>query len=229
MGNSELEGRRVIVMPLTADGLRGQQRDSVTKAEALVLRDAIAGALDILDLFQHEGSIVLVANGEIRNVNSELLRWLIEATFMEKHVVRTFPGLRHEVEYRPVNPSEMAVRALLTKEPRDGGLVGVLPPLVIERPQVLAREEKPEVATSNLPEVQVELTAGAAQVARHGNTAERTRLEGQRGAEVVARNEGRQAVVDPSAREPIAEESYPAYLPDKTNDGAADPARPPQA
>jgi hypothetical protein len=61
--------------------------------------------------------------------------------------------------------------------------------------------------------------AGARQVARHGNTADRTRLEAARGAEVVARNEGRQVAVDPSAREPIAEE-YPVHMPDKTNDGA---------
>jgi hypothetical protein len=112
---------------------------------------------------------------------------------------------------------------MLTAEGKLGGLVEKLPPLIIERPQ-LAAEEKPQEATSNLPEVQRELEAGARQVARHGNTAERTKLEGARGAEVAAGNEGRQVAADPSAREPIVEESYPAYLPEKTGD--SDPASP---
>jgi hypothetical protein len=123
--NDKRDGRRVVIMPRSSDGLRGQQRDAAVKSEALALSDAIVGALDIIDLFQHEGGIVLVANGEVRNVNSELLPWLIEASFVEKHVVRKLLGLRHEVEYRPVSPSEQAVRALLRAEPREGPDCGV--------------------------------------------------------------------------------------------------------
>src|SRR6516162_10106545 len=88
--------RRVIAMPRSAPDLRGQQRETATKNEALVLREAICGALDIFDLFQHEGGIVWVAKGELQVVNSDLLRWLIEATFVEKHVMRTLPGPRYE-------------------------------------------------------------------------------------------------------------------------------------
>jgi hypothetical protein len=43
-----------------------QRRDSATKNEALVLRDAICEALDVLDLFDESGRVVLVANGELQ-------------------------------------------------------------------------------------------------------------------------------------------------------------------
>jgi hypothetical protein len=201
----KLDGRRIVIMPGSPDGLRGSARDSAVKAEALVLSDAIAGALDIIDLFEHDGGVVLVANGEVRNVSSELLRWLIEATFVEKRVVRTLLGLRHEVELRPVSPSEMAVRAMLTKEPREGGLIGRVPVLQVETPQreVAPPPEKPLMVLNP-----AELEAGRRQVERYTAYAsdERRRLEMERGAQVVERHsQGRQAVRE----EPPVVESYP--------------------
>jgi hypothetical protein len=180
MTNENRDGRRVVIMPKSAPDLRGQQRDTATKNEAVVLADAIVGALDILDLFQHEGSIVLVAGGEVRVVGGELLRWLIEATFVTKHVVRKLLGLKHEVELRPVNPSEQAVRAMLTKEPREGGLSGRLPVLQVEEPRLTAAPAAPEAP--KFEPHPVEQAAGRAVVARHANSAERTKLETEQGA-----------------------------------------------
>jgi hypothetical protein len=219
MGNNELAGRRIVVMPPTADGLRGSSRDIALKNEAVVLRDAIIGALDVLDLFQSEGGIVLVANGEVRNVSSELLRWLIEASFVEKVVTRTLPGLKHEVEFRPLNPSEMAMRALLRAEPREGGLIGLLPVLNVET-QGFAAPVTPvekETASSPLPDDHPEVLASQRTTARYADAAARTELEKARGAERVAYYEGRQA-----PETPIVDESYPAYLPGKAED--SDPA-----
>jgi hypothetical protein len=205
----KLDSRRVLIMPTSAEGLRGQQRDAAVKNEALVLADAIVSALDVIDLFEHQGGLVLVANGEVRNVNSELLRWLIEASFVQKHVVRKLPGLGHEVELRPVNSNEMSIRAMLTKEPREGGLIGRLPVLQIEMPQLeVAAPQKQPLIVETAP---AEHAAGRAAVARHANSDERRRLEIERGAQVVERyRQGRQAAVEPSTRaqEPV-EESYP--------------------
>jgi hypothetical protein len=88
----------------------------------------------------------------------------------------------------------------------------------------MVAEEKPQEATSALPEVQAEMLAGARQVARHGNTAERTRLEAQRGAEVSARHAARQGKAETPA---VAEESIPVFAPAEAND--VDPAGAPQA
>jgi hypothetical protein len=216
----KLKGRRVIVMPaVSSDGLRGSSRDIALKNEALVLRDAICGALEVLDLFQHEGGIVLVARGEVRNVGSEQLRWIIQETFVEKRVVRKLPGLKYVVEYRPVNPSELAVRALLRADPMDGGLAGVLPVLNVEQGFATAAAPVEKEITSLLPDDHPEVLASRRTSARYADAAERTRLEGQRGAQVVEKHrQGRQVATDPSAREPIAEESYPAQLPGKAED-----------
>jgi hypothetical protein len=219
-------GRRVLVMSLSSDGLRGPHQRLAVEAEAKLLSNAIADALDRIALFNRNGQVLLLFNGALHVVNSQRLAWILESYFATAHVVQLGGCL--ELEYRGCKTNELVLRHMLTAEGKYGGLVEKLPPLVIERPQ-LAAEEKPQEATSNLPEVQRELEAGARQVARHGDSADRTSFEATRGAEVVARNEGRQVAADPSAREPIAEESYPAYLPDKTNDGIADPARPPQA
>jgi hypothetical protein len=217
--NDKLDSRRVVIMPTSSDGLRGQQRDTAAKNEALVLRDAIRGALDIIDLFQHEGGIVLVANGEVRNVGSELLRWIIEATFVEKVVARKLLGSRHEVEYRPVNPSEQAVRALLRAEAKEGGLLGQLPVLRVEEPQLTAAPVTAPEAPKFEPHP-VEQAAGARQVARYANAGARLELEKARGAEVVENyRQSRQVAV-----EAPVEESIPFHAPAETNDSAVDPA-----
>jgi hypothetical protein len=209
------------------EGLRGPHQRLAVESEAKLLSNAIADSLDRIPMFDRDGQPVLVIDGALQVVHSRMLGWVLESYFATAHVVQR--GGRLEVEYRGVVANEMVLGHMLREEEtKRGGLLGLLPRLVIERPQAAA-EEKPQEATSNLPEVQRELEAGARQLARQGNSADRTRLEAARGAEVVARNEGRQAAVDPSAREPIVEESYPAYLPDKTNDGAADLAGPRQA
>jgi hypothetical protein len=215
-----LEGRKVLVMGPSSDGLRGQHRQAAVEAEALLLSSAIADSLDRIPMFDHGGQPVLLIDGALRGVNAELLGWVLEAQFTTRHIVEKVGRL--ELEYRGVRANEMVLRHMLvTEQAKYGGLLGRLPPLVIERPQVMAAEEKPQVATSNLPEVQVELLAGARQVARQGNSADRTRLEAARGAERVAYFEGRQAAVEPSAAE-----EYTMHMPGKADD--SDPASPPQ-
>jgi hypothetical protein len=152
-----------------------------------------------------------------------LLRWLIEATFVEKRVVQTLPGLRHEVELRPVSPSEMAVRAMLTKEPREGGLIGRLPVLQVET-QGFAVAAPAAARQSAMMGDSVECARGAEVVARRANAGARLELEKARGAEVVARYQGR-----PAAVETPVEESIPVFAPAEANDVTGDPTSPPRA
>jgi hypothetical protein len=210
--NENRNGRRVIVMPtVSSDRLRGSSRDIALKNEAVVLRDAIVGALDVLDLFDEGGRVVLVANGELQMVNADYLRTILESLFATKAVVRKIGvtgRFEHVVELKPIQPSELAVRALLTKEPKDGGLAGLLPVLQIETQGFatapVAPAEKPPIETNP-----VEHAAGRAAVARHAASAERTRLEIARGAEVVERHrQGRQTAVEPT---PLVEE-YPVFI-----------------
>jgi hypothetical protein len=210
MGNNELAGRRVIVMPaVSSDGLRGSSRDIALKNEALVLRDALVGALDVLDLFQSEGGIVLVARGEVRNIGSAELRWILQETFVAKRVVRKLPGLNNEVEYRPVQPSELAVRALLTKDAREGGLLGCLPVLQIETLGFAAAAPVEKEITSNLPDDHPEVLASRRTTARYADSDKRTRLEAQRGAEVSARHAAQQVRTETPA---VVEESIPIFI-----------------
>jgi hypothetical protein len=191
----------------------------------LALRDAIVGALDIWDLFEGQGGIVLIANGAMHAINSEQMRWILTETFVTKHVVRKLLGLRYEVDYRAVNPSEMAVRALLRADSRDGGLIGYLPVLNIEEPLRAPVPPEKQLATSSpLPEIQRELDAGARQVARRSD-ASRREEELKRGAEVVEKyRRGRQVAVETA---PVVEE-YPIHAPIESK-AAEDPAEPPQA
>jgi hypothetical protein len=215
--------RKVLVLPGNPEGLFGPHRRAAVETMASFLSAAIADSLDRIHAFDNDGQPVLLIGGALQVINSRMLAWILDAYFVTVHVVQR--GARLEVEYRGVVVNEMVLGHMLREEEtKRGGLLGLLPRLIIERSQIMAVEEKPQEATSNLPEVQRELAAGARQVARHGNTADRTRLEAARGAEVVARNKGRQVAADPSAREPVAEESYPAYLPEKTGD--SDPANP---
>jgi hypothetical protein len=217
-----LEGRKVLVMPPASDGLRGQHRRTAVEAEALILSSAIGDSLERIPMFDHGGQPVLLIDGALRGVNAELLGWVVEAHFTTPHIVERAGRL--ELEYRGVRANELVLRLMLvTEEAKYGGLLGRLPPLVIERPQVMATEEKPQEAMSNLPEVRVEQLAGQRQVARHGNTAEKTRLEAQRGAEVSARLRGKLRAETPA----VAEESIPVFAPAEAND--VDPAGAPQA
>jgi hypothetical protein len=198
---------------------------------ASFLSAAIAGTLDRIALFNRDGQPVLLFDGMLHVVNSERLACVLDGYFATVHVVQL--GGRLELEYRGARTNELVMRQMLTAESKHGGLVEKLPPLVIERPQV-AVEEKPQEATSSLPEVQRELEAGARQVARHADSDKKRELEMKRGAEVVARHAGRQVAVEPA---PVVEEhpvfvenqEPPAHVPAEAKDRAADPARPQQA
>jgi hypothetical protein len=195
-----------------------------------VLRDAIIGALDILHLFDDGGRVVLIAGGEVCNIGSEQLRWIIAETFAEKHVIRKLPGLNYEVKLRPVQPSELAVRALLTKDPKDGGLAGLLPRLEVETQGFAAPVTAPE--PKPIETNPVEHAAGLAAIARHASSAERTRLEVEQGRRVSERHRlGQQAAV----QEAPAVEEYPALVEGQqpppharaeAKDSAVDPASP---
>jgi hypothetical protein len=222
----ELAGRRIVVMPSTrSDGLRGSAHGIALKNEALALREAIVGALDVLHLFDDGGRVVLIAKGELQAVNAEYLRMILESLFVTKHVVRK--GLKYEVEFRPIQAGELAVRSLLTKDPKDGGLAGLLPVLNVETQGFaapVAAAEK-EITSSPLPEVQAEILAGRRTAARYADAGARTELEKARGAEMVRNYQGQRA----AAVAPPIEESIPVFAPAEANDGAADPAGPPQS
>jgi hypothetical protein len=199
-------GRKVLVLPVNPEGLLGPHRRAAVETMASFLSAAIAGSLDRIPMFDRDDQPVLLFDGALQVVHSRMLAWVLDGYFATPHVVQR--GGRLEVEYRGVVVNEMVLGHMLREEEtKRGGLLGHLPRLVIEQPQI-AVEEKPQEATSNLPEVQAEMLAGARQVARHGNTAERTRLEGQRGAEVSARHAARQV----RAETPAVVEEYPLFM-----------------
>jgi hypothetical protein len=185
MMNDQLRGRTVVIMPGSADGLRGSARTSAITAEARCLADAIVARLDVIDLFELDGRLTLVAGGEPHNVNAEILREIIRANFASKHIVnaRSPDQVRGglAVEYRPVEVSEPVVRVLLTAAVRDGRLIGRVPMAAMEAPRQLA--EPAEVAEPAVISNPVEHAAGQRALARHagGASGERTRLEVERG------------------------------------------------
>jgi hypothetical protein len=189
---------------------------------ALLLSTAIADALDKIPAFNRDGQPVLLIDGALRAVNNQMLAWVLEGYFATPHVVEREGRLA--LEYRGVRANEMVLRHMLTAEQKHGGLAGCLPPLVIEQPRTAVAPEQPLVTTSCLPEVQRELDAGAANVAKHADAGARLELEKARGAETLAKYEGRRAAVETA---PV--EEYAARPSGKINDGAVDPASPPRA
>jgi hypothetical protein len=177
--NEELGARSVVILPGSGDGLRGPARTIAITAEAKAIADAIAGALDRIDIFEDGGRLVLLAGGGLHNVNAEVLRAILRANFATKHLVTAGGGL--SVEYRPVEVSELVVRTLLTAPPRDGGLLGRVPMAQMEAPRQV--EEAAPVVPSN----PIEDAAGKAALARHaGAGGERTRGEIERGQQRLA-------------------------------------------
>jgi hypothetical protein len=222
MANNTLDGRKVLVMPNSPEGLFGPHRRAAVETMALLLSAAIADSLDRIHMFNRGGQPVLLIDGALRVVNNQMLAWILEGYFATPHVVENEGRL--ELEHRGVVVSEMVLRHMLTtEEAKYGGLLARLPRLVVERARA-AVEEKPGKATLNLPEVQAELEAGAREVARRANDAEQTRLETEQGARVVARHEGRQVAV-----ETPVEESIPVFAPAEANDVTGDPTSPPRA
>jgi hypothetical protein len=214
--------RKVLVLPGNPEGLFGPHRRLSVETMASFLSTAIAGSLDRIPMFDRDGQPALVIDGTLQVVNSQMLAWVLDGYFATPHIVERAGRL--EVEYRGVVVNEMVLGHMLREEEtKRGGLLGRLPRLVIEQPQVMAVEETPQEASSVLPEARAEMLAGARQVARHANAGAQRELEMRRGAEVVARHAGRQIAVETPVEE------YPVQLPAEANDGSADPAAPPQA
>jgi hypothetical protein len=205
----ERAGKKVLVMPTSADGLRGSDRQIALNAEAIYLRDALLGSLELIDVFEEHGSPVLVADGQLRPVGARELRWLVEELFVEKYTVRTVGG-QYQVEYRPVRPSEAAIRTMLTAEAKYGGLIGKLPPLTVE-PQMSVAPEPASV----LPDDHPEILASRRTQARFANPDARRDLESARGREVSARyaRQQQQAAAEPIETQVV--ESYPVFAPPK--------------
>jgi hypothetical protein len=177
-----LGGRKALILPSAADGLRGPARTIAITAEARVLADAIVARLDRIDLFE-EG---LLVDGGLRNLNGELLRKVLRDNFATKHLVQR--GSRLEVEHRPVETSELVIRTLLTAPPQDGGLtgrLGRLPKVQLEPPRQTAVQE-PQVISNP-----IEHEAGQRALRRHADLGnERLREEIEAGQQALARHAG---------------------------------------
>jgi hypothetical protein len=170
-----------------------------------VLADAIIDSLDVLDLFDMDSQPVLIANGDLRVVNSELLRWICQESFCTKQAVQKIMvtgAVGYVIEHRPVQPSEMAIRTMLTKGPKEGGLIGRLPPLKIEESRHEAAPPTAEPTPVLDERGQLEYAAGQRALARFANPEARTQLEMARGAEVLAKYQNQRAAVEP----PVVEE-----------------------
>jgi hypothetical protein len=204
MANDGLDGRKVLILPPAADGLRGPHRTAAVQAQALYLSDAIAGALDRIPIFEHDGQPVLLVDGALRTVTNEVLRWTLEGYFATPHLVER--GGRLELEYRGVQPNELVTRAMLTAEPKQGGLLGKLPRLEIERPQQAMAAPVVEQAPVRDERGQLEFEGSQRALARFANPEQRRELEMRKGAERVEWHRQRQQ----AAVEPPAVESDPA-------------------
>ena len=86
MADDQLKGRTIVNLPGSGDGLRGPARTIAVTAQARTLADAIVARLDRIDLFELDGALVLLAGGELRNVNGEILREIIRTNFVTKHM-----------------------------------------------------------------------------------------------------------------------------------------------
>jgi hypothetical protein len=158
--NDQLDGRAIVILPSSADGLRGPARTIAITAEARGLSDAIVARLDRIDLFEDEGRLKLLVNGGWQIVTGEVLRGIIRGNCAHKCLVTTATGLA--VELRPVEPSELVIRTMLTAPPRDGGLLGRVPAAVIEPPRAQ------EVAAAAVPPMEgIEFEAGQRALAKH--------------------------------------------------------------
>jgi hypothetical protein len=69
----KLDGRKVLVLPNSPDGLRGSDRRAAVEAEAKLLSNAIADSLDRIPMFNRDGQPVLLIDGALRVVNNQML------------------------------------------------------------------------------------------------------------------------------------------------------------
>jgi hypothetical protein len=144
MADDQLNGRRVVILPGSADGLRGQARTTATTAEAKVLSAALAG-MDEVHLFEVDGRTMLLAGGGFHIVNAEVLQEIIRTNLVQKGVrnAGTAAAPVYEVELRPVEANALTLRIMLTEPAEKGGLAGRLPVVALEelRPQGAAPQE----------------------------------------------------------------------------------------
>jgi hypothetical protein len=127
---------------ITADGRQvyiPRNRDSVE--DLCCLADCIAGSK--ADLFNDGGRIILLGAAERVEVNgTDLLSKIIMKVVVTKHPVNRAD--KWEVEYRPYQPDDKTLRALLTaKTLEEGGLVWRLPKVPSE-PQKLTLQQQQE-------------------------------------------------------------------------------------
>jgi hypothetical protein len=177
----ELDGRTIINLPGSADGLRGPARTIAITNEARALSDAIVARLDRIDLFEDEGRLKLLINGGWQIVTGAMLRQVIGANCIRKCLVAGPAGLA--VELRPVEPGELVVRTMLTAPPNEGGLLGRVPQAVLEQ----GRREPATPETAVLPSNPIEDAAGKKALARYADAeGERTRREIEKGQQRLA-------------------------------------------
>jgi hypothetical protein len=176
MANDELAGRTIVILPGSAGAPRGPARTIAVTAEARVLADAIAGALDRIDLFEVNGGLVLLIDDELAPVSNEIMRKVLRENFVTKQL-RIAAGGAVEKAYTPVEASEGVIRQMLTAPPKEGGLLGRLPqvqvtaaPQEVAEPQVLLPDDHPEVV------------AGRRAAARHAGMGTQQEMEAGRAA-----------------------------------------------
>jgi hypothetical protein len=176
MANDELAGRTVVILPGGADALRGPARTIAVTAQAQVLANAVVNALDRIDLFEIDGGLVLLVDGDLRPVSNEILREVIRENFVTKQLRIAADGAV-EKSYAPVEPAETAIRQMLTAPVKEGGLIGRLPPVqVTTAPQVAAEPQ------AGLPDDHPETIAGRRALARHAGIGTHQEIEAGRAA-----------------------------------------------
>jgi hypothetical protein len=140
-----MRDRTVVILPGTADGLRGPARSIALTAEAKVLSDALVGMTERLHLFEADGRTMLLAGGGFHIVSGEVLQEVIRANLVRKGVrnAGTAEAPIYEIAYTPVEANAMAVRIMLTEPAEKGGLAGRLPVVALEelQPQGAAPQE----------------------------------------------------------------------------------------
>jgi hypothetical protein len=150
--------------------------------EARLLAGAIAGALDRIDLFEMDGGFVLLADSDLRPVGGEVLRKVLRDNFVTKRLHVAADDMVEKV-YAPVEPSEAVIRQLLTAPAKEGGLQGLLPPVVmVQLRQVAEPGERP------LPDDHPEVMQGRAVSARHAGGNQRLLEEQEGGRRTSARH-----------------------------------------
>jgi hypothetical protein len=189
----DLAGRAVVNLQPNAMPASGSGRDIWRNTEAQTLTDALVGMPGRVHLFSEGGGLQVFLDDGVHVLNAERLHRVIRENCVTKHLVTR--GGKLEIEFRPVLASAMTLQDMLRKEGNEGGLRGRVPGVIVEAPRQqsqVAGPEPPPVETSSFPKTQIEMARGREVSQKYAATAERTRLEQQRGAELVARARARE-------------------------------------